>query len=125
MSPEQAKAVSESSLVRQSPPKIMNWIAVELGVVFVLALSVPIIARSVPFLGVFPLKDALLLHGVYALCWGSLGASVNATMALAKHSAAMDFKDQWKWWYFTKPPLGAVLGLVAFILTKGLGAAVK
>ena len=101
-------------------PRVVWWIAVVLSASAIASLVVPLLARS----GIlFRVGDPLLVHCVYALCMGALGGCVNAGMALAKHIAAKDFKAEWNLWYFSKPPLAAILGLVSFILAKGFGTA--
>jgi hypothetical protein len=67
-------------------------------------------------------EDKLLRHGLYALCWGCIGACINAARALAQHCAADDFDLRWNWWYWSKPPLGALIGLITYVLMKGLTA---
>jgi hypothetical protein len=59
----------------------------------------------------------------YAVAWGCLGACVAAVRAAAKHVADGDFSLSWKWWYFSKPPLGALMGLVMLIMAKGIAGA--
>jgi hypothetical protein len=65
-------------------------------------------------------QDTLLRHGLYALCWGCIGACINAARALAQHCAADDFDSRWNWWYWSKPLLGALIGLITYVLMEGL-----
>jgi hypothetical protein len=61
----------------------------------------------------------VLLYGIYSFCFGTLGACTNATLAVAKHCAAQDFQERWNWWYWTKPPMGAAMGVIVYVLSQG------
>jgi len=67
-------------------------------------------------------QGTAVLLAVHALCWGLLGACLNAALAVAKHCADRDFDEAWAWWYLAKPPMGALLGVVVYVLSKGFGA---
>ncbi|MEJ2421870.1 MAG: hypothetical protein P8018_09195 [Acidobacteriota bacterium] len=111
-----------------APPRAVKWIAAEAALFSIAALVVSALVHA-RFYGASDssatpgsVLDPVLSFCVIALCWGALGASVNAVLALAKHCADRDFREEWNWWYFSKPPLGAVTGLTAFILMRGLGS---
>lgn len=105
------------------PPKVVWWMAIYLASFSVFALWWSYITRigGLPAAWFGP-SDSALLHGVYAVCWGCLGGCVNAGVAVAKHCADRDFDEAWDWWYLAKPPLGALMGVVVYVLSKGVGA---
>ena len=105
------------------PPAVVWWLAVYLSCCSFLALWFSLLARAGAPGGAFvPSTDSTRLHGPYAVCWGTLGACLNGGLAVAKHCAARDFDESWNWWYLAKAPMGSVIGLAVYLLSKGLGS---
>ncbi len=50
---------------------------------------------------------------------GALGGTTIAWWGIVKHTILMDFDDQYKAWYWFKPLLGAIFGMVSVIIIKG------
>lgn len=108
---------------RVDPPAAVWWLAAYFSCCSFLALWLSLLARAGALGGVFVSStDPTLLHALYALCWGALGACLNGAWAAAKHCAARDFDESWNWWYLAKPPMGAIVGLAVYVLSKGLGS---
>lgn len=70
--------------------------------------GVPAIIRSV-------------LSGTYTqyLWTGALGGSTIAWWGIVRHTILMDFDDQYKAWYWFKPLLGAIFGVVSVLIIQG------
>jgi len=49
---------------------------------------------------------------------GALGGTTIAWWGIVKHTILLDFDDQYKAWYWFKPLLGAIFGMVSVIIIK-------
>lgn len=52
----------------------------------------------------------------YAFCFGGVGATCYSIYGLYLHVAADDYDHSYLYWYLFRGPLGAVLGLVSYLL---------
>lgn len=50
---------------------------------------------------------------------GAVGGTTIAWWGIVKHMISMDFDDQFKSWYWFKPVLGAVFGVISVIIIQG------
>ncbi|MCI0514123.1 hypothetical protein L0128_12980 [candidate division KSB1 bacterium] len=50
---------------------------------------------------------------------GAIGGTTIAWWGLVKHTIAMDFDDQFNLWYYFKPLLGAIFGLISVLIIQG------
>ena len=49
---------------------------------------------------------------------GAIGGTTIAYWGLVKHTILMDFDDQYELWYYFKPLLGAIFGLISVIIIR-------
>jgi hypothetical protein len=82
---------------RCAPPPVVWRLAAYLGAFVLFGLWLTYAARSGLLAPWVNGTDVSLLHAVYALAWGCLGACVNAALAAAKHCAERDFDPSWNW----------------------------
>jgi hypothetical protein len=61
---------------------------------------------------------ALRLY-VYIVCAGGLGAVVNCIRGFYKHYSLGDYNHRYAFWYVFRPWIGAVLGMVSYLLIIG------
>jgi len=63
--------------------------------------------------------DAKDLEIYFRYLWaGAIGGTTIAYWGIVKHTILMDFDDQYELWYYFKPLLGAIFGLISVIIIK-------
>jgi hypothetical protein len=88
---------------------------VSLALLILVMVMPPWLAARLGDLGRNSLEDVLV-----TMFAGGIGGSVSAILAYLRHAAeAGDFEREYLPWYFARPLLGLLLGLITFFLVKG------
>lgn len=74
-----------------------------------------------PIFGIYlsPEKLIMLKPLVYSFCFGGIGGTCYSIYGLYQHVAANDYNPAYCYWYWFRGPLGAILGMVCYLLTQG------
>lgn len=68
---------------------------------------------------IIPISSDLLRLAAYSILFGLLGALVHCLRAIYIHrSIRNDWDDRWIIWYYLRPVVGGVMGLVSFVFIK-------
>ena len=65
------------------------------------------------------LKDGMFKLYLYVACAGGLGALVSCMRGVYWHVAQKDYDTNFVYWYFFRPWVGLILGLVSYFLIAG------
>ncbi|MGD2086420.1 MAG: hypothetical protein PVH61_09585 [Candidatus Aminicenantes bacterium] len=112
-----------------------DWIKLIILGFFLLIIPVILVFFIIDF---WPVKDTananawsdtsmiLGLHLAYhlrmlllVLLAGGLGSYIHVATSFSYHIAKRDFEPRWYWWYWMRIPIGAILALVAIMITSG------
>jgi hypothetical protein len=75
--------------------------------------------RLATFLFAHDIIASILSAEFFPYLWtGAIGGMTISYWGLVKHTVEMDFDDAYKLWYWFKPLLGAVFGLIAVVIVK-------
>ena len=93
------------------------FVAVYLAVCLVLFVTAVVAAWSGAFSPYVPVgKSEILKLYFYIAGAGGLGASVYCIRGLYKHCSLGDYEARYAYWYLFRPWIGAVLGVVSYLL---------
>lgn len=68
---------------------------------------------------IIPIKSDLLQLVLYSVLFGLLGALIHCLRSIYIHRSVLnDWDNRWIIWYYLRPIVGGVMGLVSFVFIK-------
>ena len=78
-----------------------------------------LIMNGLVYYKVFDLKSKIIELVIYCFLFGMLGGLVNCLRAFYLHTSLLkDWDSEWEVWYFVRPLVSGIMGIVALIFLK-------